>query len=400
MPIRHRLTLAALALLVCTSAHVRADDGDDDDDASDEDEASESNTPQWLSLHFQFTVATQAHPAFAARYTGANSLHPSAQSATAFVSTLYLDGRLWPGAELIVNPEFSGGAGLSSTLGVAAFPSGLTYRVGDPAPAIYLARLLLRQTIELGGGREQAEAGANQLAGAYDSNTLTFSLGRLSIEDVFDGNAYAHDPTTQFFNWALFASGAWDYPADTRGYTWGLLADLRVNWWSIRAGFALEPKYANLATMDWRIDKSHGLVAEYEARYRVAGRAGTARFLAFANEARMGSYREVLDDPAKYDDAVTATRRDGRWKYGFAFSVDQQINDTLGAFLRGSANDGATESWAFTEIDRSLGFGLVQSGRPWCRADDKFGVAIVIDGLSQLHRRYLAGGGYGFIIGD
>jgi high affinity Mn2+ porin len=114
----------------------------------------------------------------------------------------------------------------------------------------------------------------------------------------------------------------------------------------------------------------------------------------------MGSYQQVLDDPAKYHNSIVETREFGRVKYGFAISVDQQITDTLGAFLRISANDGATETWAFTEIDRSLGLGLVQHGRPWHRSDDEAGVAVVIGGLSSLHRRYLAGGGYGFIIGD
>jgi high affinity Mn2+ porin len=259
---------------------------------------------------------------------------------------------------------------------------------------------LLRQTFGLGGGKVQVDATANQLAGTRDRDTLTTSAGRLSVPDVFDGNAYAHDPTTQFFNWALFASGAWDYPADTRGYTWGVLADLTVTWWSLRAGISLEPKYANAAQMEWRIDKAHGLTAEYEGRYAIQNRRGAARILLYANAARMGSYQQVLDDPAKYDNSIAETRAFGRVKYGFAISVDQQITDTLGAFLRISANDGATETWAFTEIDRSLGLGVVQRGSLWHRSDDEAGVAVVIDGLSSLHRRYLAGGGYGFIIGD
>ncbi|HXK17742.1 MAG TPA: carbohydrate porin, partial [Polyangiaceae bacterium] len=208
------------------------------------------------SLHYQMTVGSQAHPSFHAEYSGQNSLSPDAEAATAFVSTLYADARLWPGAEAIFNPELSGGKGLSRTLGVGAFPSGLVYRVGDPAPVVYLARLELRQTFGLGGGRVQAAPQANELAGTRDRDSLRISLGRLAVSDVFDGNRYAHDPLEHFFNWALFASGAWDYPADTRGYTWGAIADLSVDWWSARAGLALEPKYANLTPMEWRIDKA------------------------------------------------------------------------------------------------------------------------------------------------
>lgn len=207
-------------------------------------------------------------------------------------------------------------------------------------------------------------------------------------------------PTTEFFNWALFASGAYDYPADTRGYTWGALADLARGWWSVRGGIALEPYYANLARMDWRVQTSHGLMAEYEARYRFRGLPGASSVLLFWNTARMGSYQQVLANPAAYGNSVAATRADGRNKYGFAVSAEQQLTRSMGVFARLSWNDGRTESWAFTEIDRSVAVGAAQNGRPWRRPRDVVGVAIVANGLSSWHRRYLAGGGYGFIIGD
>jgi high affinity Mn2+ porin len=316
------------------------------------------------------------------------------------VSTIYADFRLWRGAEFLFNPEMSGGKGLSRTLGVAAFPSGIVYRVGDPAPAVYLARLALRQTFGLGGGKVANDRGPNELAGTRDRDQLTITLGRLSVTDVFDGNHFAHDPTERFFNWAMFASGAWDYPADTRGYTWGVLADLAFDWWSARVGIALEPKFANELQIDWNVRKAHAFMGEYEARYSVRGLRGAASALVFLNEARMGSYQQVLDGPDAYGNDVAATRSYGRRKYGFAVSVDQQIGHGLGSFLRMSANDGATETWAFTEIDRSIAFGLVGDGGLWHRVRDEAGAAMVISGLSAAHHRYLAGGGYGFIIGD
>ena len=360
----------------------------------------EQGEQEYLSFHFQFTAATQAHPSFPAKYSGANSLSPDAEDATAFVSTLFADARLWPGAELLFNPEMSGGSGLSHTLGVAAFPDGIVYRVGDPAPQVYVARLAISQTIPLGGGKVINEAAPNELAGKRDRNQLAITVGRLAVTDVFDGNRYANDATSGFFDWALFASGAWDYPADTRGYTYGVLADLTWNWWSARAGIAVEPMYANLAVMDWRLDKSRGLMAEYEARYKIGKMPGAVSVLGFVNQARMGSYEEVLADPAKYGNDVAATRQDGRVKYGFALSMEQQLTKTLGAFLRLSANDGQTESWAFTEIDRSVGFGAVQSGKLWKRPHDEAGIAFVVNGLSPMHARYLEGGGLGFILGD
>jgi high affinity Mn2+ porin len=311
-----------------------------------------------------------------------------------------MDARLWRSADLVFNPELSGGYGLSQSLGVAAFPSGIVYRVGNPAPTVYLARLFLRQTFGFGGGSDHVPDGMNQMATERDRNRLTLIAGRLSVEDTFDGNAYAHDPTSQFFNWALFASGAFDYAADTRGYTWGLLADLAWQWWSARAGVALVPLNANLQQLDWNVGKAHGFMAEYEARWTFLGSPGSARVTPFLNEGRMGSYAQVLQDPAAYGGQVQPTRAYGRIKYGVAVSADQRLTSSVGVFLRASINDGATETWAFTEIDRSLAFGVVKDGNLAGFRDYELGGALVINGLSGLHRAYLAQGGYGFIIGD
>lgn len=392
--------LAALAATVAANAYARSPRDLPSEDKPSEPVRPEAGEEEFYSFHFQSTMATQYHPSFAAAYSGQNSLSPDAESASAFVSTLYADVRAWKGAELLFNPEMSGGKGLSRTLGVAAFPSAIVYRVGDPAPAIYVARLALRQTFGLGGGKVINESGPNELAGTRDRDELAISVGRLSVTDVFDANRWAHDPTERFFNWALFASGAWDYPADTRGYTYGALADLVVDWWSARAGIALEPLYANLKQFDWRVGKSHGLMAEYEVRYKIGKRPGAWSLLGFYNVARMGSYQQVLDNPNAYGNDIAATRADGRTKGGFALSMEQQLTTGLGAFLRVSMNDGANESWAFTEIDRSVAVGCVQDGALWHRKRDEAGAAVVVNGLSAEHERYLAGGGYGFLLGD
>ncbi|MFL5306898.1 MAG: carbohydrate porin [Polyangia bacterium] len=402
---RHR-TVPLLALVSMLSAgrgahaHGPRDLPSEDKSAPQAPDTNLGFSEEALSIHYQFTAATQYHPSFAAKYSGQNSMSPQSESATAFVTTLFLDGRAWRGAELLFNPEMSGGTGLSSTHGVAAFPDGIVYRVGDPAPTVYIARLALSQTFNLGGGKVVNATGPNELASVRDRDVLAVTVGRFSVVDIVDGNRYANDATTEFFNWALFASGAYDYPADTRGYTYGLLADLAKGPWSLRGGIALEPYYANLAKMDWRVTKSHGLMAEYERRYAVRGRPGASSLLVFWNTARMGSYEQVLANPAAYGNDVAATRADGRNKYGFAVSVEQQITDTMGAFLRASWNDGHNESWAFTEIDRSVAVGVTQNGHAWRRPNDIVGLGVVASGLSPWHERYLAGGGYGFIIGD
>ena len=352
-----------------------------------------------LGLHFQSTVAAQAHPAFSAAYSGRNSMITDAETATSVVMDLFAGVRLWRGAELYFQPELSGGGGLSLTLGVAAFPSGEVYRVGSFAPTVLPARAFLRQVIGLGGGRVTVYTGANQLGGERDVDTLTITVGKLALPDFVDNVPFSNDPHTRFMSWGLFASGAYDYPADTRGYTWGAAADLSMGWWSARAAMVLEPQYANLMPIDWDIGRSRGIVGELEGRFELGGRKGAARVLAFLNTARMGSYRQALEDPSFGLD-VTATRAYGRTKAGFAASANQDLGNGLGAFARVSWNDGANETWAFTEIDRSFAAGALQSGVRWGRPDDEAGVALVVSGLSGLHRRYLAAGGYGFIIGD
>jgi high affinity Mn2+ porin len=404
-PRSRRIVVLVVAawLLVPAAARARGerDLPSEDKPAPEVGDASSPLPEEWYSLHYQFTAATQYHPSFAAKVPpGQNSLSPAAESATAFVSTLYADVRPWRGGELLFNPEMGGGKGLSKTLGVAAFPDGLVYRVGDPTPAVYVARLALSQTFGLGGGKVYNQGGPNELGGTRDKDVLAITVGRFSVMDVVDGNRYANDATTEFFNWALFASGAYDYPADTRGYTWGALADLAKGWWSVRGGVALEPYLANDSKMDWRVLKSHGLMAEYEARYVLGAQPGACSLLLFWNTARMGSYAQVLANPALYQNSVVNTHADGRNKYGFALSVEQQITQTMGAFMRLSWNDGHTESWAFTEIDSSLALGITKNGKQWRRPRDIVGAAMVVSGLSDDHERYLAGGGYGFIIGD
>jgi high affinity Mn2+ porin len=351
------------------------------------------------SVHFQATVATQAHPAFDARWSGRNSLSPDAESATSVVMDLSVAVRPLPGTEIVFQPELAGGRGLSSTLGVAAFPSGEVYRVGDPAPTVIVGRAFLRHVFGLGGGRVPVEAGLGQLAGERDRDALTVTLGKVAVTDFVDSVPYSNDPHTRFMSWGLWASAAYDYPADTRGYTWGAAADLAIGTWSARAGMFLEPKEANGMRLEWDVAEARGVVVEIERRFTAFGRGGAVRVLGFLNTARMGSYRLAIDDPAFHRD-VTATRAPGRTKGGTAASASYDFGGGLGGFVRASWNDGRNESWAFTEIDRSVAFGAVQSGSRWHRPDDEAGAALVVSGLSGLHRQYLASGGYGFLIGD
>jgi len=351
------------------------------------------------SIHFQQTVVTQWHPPFAAPYSGTNSLVSRSEVKTSLTSTLFLGVRLGRGSELYVDPEMSGGQGFSNTTGIAGFPNGEIYRVANPTPKVYLARLYLKQTFGLGGPDEACGGGPNQVAGTIPARRLTFVVGRFSLTDFLNDNAYSHDPRTQFLNWALVSAGAWDYAADTRGYTWGILTEYAGPLGAARLAAVLEPTKANGMELDTHITKAYSLNLEVERRYALGTHQGAVRLLVFRNVARMGSYIEAIEDPV-YQTNVALTDRYSRTKYGFVIDGEQALSDAGGLFARLSWNDGHTETWAYTEIDRSLSFGGQFDGRGWGRRQDRCGAALVVNGLSKVHADYLADGGYGFIIGD
>src|SRR5580693_6378503 len=180
------------------------------------------------NFHFQLTVISQAHPGFNAKYSGMNSLADTPEfGATSITTTLFLGKKLWRGAAFYFNPELSGGRGLSYALGVAGALNGETYRIGDPAPVVSVARAYLQQNIPLGKTTyEEANDDINQIAEQIPSKGITISAGKFSMSDFYDKNSFSHDPRAQFLNWSLMSNGAWDYPANTKGYTYGLVAEL------------------------------------------------------------------------------------------------------------------------------------------------------------------------------
>jgi high affinity Mn2+ porin len=354
-----------------------------------------------FSLHFQATVATQAHPGFGAAYSGQHSLNNASEAATSVVMDVFAGMRLWKGAEIYFQPELAGGRGLSSTEGIAAFSSGEVYRVGDPEPTLVPGRIFYRQEFGFGGGSEQIPAGVNQIGATRDRDRLTFTIGKITTTDIVDNEQLSNDPHTRFLSWGLFASGAFDYAADTRGYTWGVAADLKLDWWSVRAGMFLEPKEANGLDMEWNLGRSRSLAVEGEVRWAWNSRPGAARLMFYLNTADMGNYRDAINaaPPGMVPDVI-ATRAQGRTKAGFAASADQQLGETWSGFARLSWNDGQNETWAYTEIDQSLALGFIRSGAAWKRPTDEVGIGLVVSGISAVHREYLRAGGLGFILGD
>src|SRR5260221_5388910 len=101
------------------------------------------------------------------------------------------------------------------------------------------------------------EPDANQLAGSVDRQRLVLTGGNLSVLDIFDDNAFSHDPRTQFLNWSLMTHGAYDFAADARRYSWGLALEDFHDDWRLPAGRFIQPKEPNQLALDARIFKHY-----------------------------------------------------------------------------------------------------------------------------------------------
>ncbi len=356
------------------------------------------------AARFQATYVWQHKPAFPASYSGANSLSPDEEKRSYSLSgTAFLGARTWEGGELYFNPEVIMSQPLSNLTGLGGLTNGENQKSGGPNPTLYLARLFVRQTWGFRGGQEDVPSAPNQLAGRTDKQRLVLTAGRLSVTDLFDNNAYAHDPRSQFLNWSLMTYGAFDFAADQRGYTVGAALEYFRDDWALRVGRFEQPIESNGLPLDSHIMAHYGDQAEIEHSHQLGGQPGKLRLLAFRNRARMGSFQDALD----YWDAhrrvgvpAVANVRKDQTKTGIGVSLAQDVTQGLGLFARASTNDGGEETYAFTEIERSVSGGIVVRGDAWGRAADAVGVALARNGLSSVHRQYLANGGLGFFIGD
>ena len=352
-----------------------------------------------FSIHFQTTVINQFKPSFSAKYSGDNSLISQQENKTSVTSTLFAGMKLWKSASIFINPELAGGAGLSQALGVADAPNGETFRIGNPDPRISIARFFYRQIFPLSKQTNFQESDFNHLAEQIPEKYIALTFGKVSVSDYFDNNKYSHDPRTQFMAWSLMDNGAWDYPANTRGYTPSLVLEYISPKNEIRYALSLVPVTANGNEMNSNISKANSNTLEYTHNHQIHGKPGAIRILGFFTTTDMGNYRQSIAlNPI--NPVIENTRKYGHTKYGFAVNAEQAITNETGCFFRASWNDGNNETWAFTEIDHSISAGLSSNGKKWNREDDNLGLAYVTSGISNAHKDYLKAGGKGFMLGD
>ncbi len=349
-----------------------------------------------FEAHAQATYIRQYKPSFLASYTGPNSLLPERERGWTFTSTIFLGARAGD-TEFYFNPEFVSGVALSELHGLGGFTNGENQRGTGAQIRGYRARAFVRHAWNLSGELEEQASDQNQVKTRYAAERVVLTAGNVSVLDVFDVLEYSHDARTQFMNWASTTYGAWDYPADARGYTWGAAVEYISPAWQARAGRFLVPVESNGLKLDHAWREHYGDVAELELPYKLAGRSAIARAMVFRNRVNAGAFDDAIAAGSPPD--VAAVRRT-QTKRGFGLSTQVEVTEAVGAFIRAGWSDGKTETFMFTEIDRSLSIGTLVKGSAWGRAEDKLGVAAYVHGLSQAHRDYLANGGLGFFLGD
>lgn len=352
-----------------------------------------------FAVHGQFTLTAQGTPGFSSPYAGQNSLTPH-QIKETVDATLYAGLRPWQGGEVWINPEMDQGFGLSNTLGVAGFPSAEAYKVGKSSPYFRLQRLFFRQTINLGGARDDATATLNQFAARRTADRVVLTLGKFGVGDVFDTNRYAHDPRADFLNWTLVDAGSFDYAADAWGYSTGAAVEWYRGAWTVRAGLFNLSKIPNGETLE-RDFSQFQLDGEIEHRHKIGDRDGAVRVTVFRNHGRFGRFDDALGLAAKTGAAPdTAPVRDWRTRIGASVNLEQAVTASVGVFARAGIADGQIEPYDFTDVDRTASAGVSIKGASWGRGGDTVGIAAVVNGISAAHQRYLDAGGVGVLVGD
>ena len=369
------------------------------------------NARYWVSGQANSIMQTHGH--FRSLYQGPNSLIDDFEIKASEVATLYLGYQLWPNTryntDLIVDFENAGGRGISQALGLAGETNLDVVRNPTLSTAPYLARGEIHQIFGLTDKMIDQDRDPLSLAAKVPERCFEIRIGKMSLPDTFDTNSVGSDSHLQFTNWAIDNNGAWDYAADTRGYTVGGVLEYDDRAWSVRYGIAAMPTVANGITLDWALSRANGQNWEFELRKGLFApllnwkREGAVRILSYVNHAHMGDYRQsvqqYLAGRAATPD-ITQSEKFGNVKYGFGFNTEQEVTDSLRLFGRFGWDEDQHESFAYTEVGQTILFGGDYNGHSWSRPNDKIGVAFVSNAIKRDHQNYLHYGGLGFLLGD
>jgi high affinity Mn2+ porin len=365
-------------------------------------QGSVSWVPQLLGT--QATVIGQRLGPFDAPYTGPMSLTAGGDRAVSHTYGAYLGARILPRLDAYLDVEMARGSGISHASGLAGVTNGDVLRQGtaDLGNGPYVARAFLRLTVPLAPDVDSVARGIDQLATTVARRRVEISAGKLAASDLFDLNRYANSTRTQFMNWGLFQNTAWDFAADTRGYTNGVAVSWMTPRIAVRAGSFQMPRQANGNVFDSDLRRARGDNVEFTFSMLPAG--GAIRVLGYSNHARMGDYLEALARARATGTTpdIVADDTPGRGKNGIGVNVEQPLADDgdTGAFVRLGWAGGTSESFAFSEVEGHVSGGVQIAGGHWGRTADRFGIAALRHALNSAHREYLAAGGSGFLLGD
>ncbi len=371
----------------------------------------------------QFTYIYGWKQAFQAPYTNLNgsinSLLPNTEQSFTGSATLYVGAQLWKGAEVYFVPELIAEKPLSQLKGLAAAVQDFELQKGGAeTPSVYVSRVYLKQTVELGGSPVKVDSGPTQLAKTYRSRRLVFEAGNFSILDFFDKNALNVDPRQGLFSLAFLTYAAYDFASNARGYSWGAVSELYWDDWAVRFGRITPPKDPNQLPVDFRLLKYYGDQLEVDHKHTIHGQDGRLRVLGYRNHERIGRFGDAVAafraDPAK--NATTcpgfsygsgnAGAPDLCWvrkpnvKLGIGVFGEQTVSRSLGVFGRGMFSDGKAEVDAYTSADRSFSLGTLAKGYRWHRPLDTLGGGYNAAWISTPHATYLGLGGVDGFVGD
>lgn len=369
-------------------------------------ESFEATVPGWFPklLGAQATIVNQKQFPFHSAFSGPASLNQNGQDATSLTQEVNFGSQVTDELSLYLDMDWFTGQGLHAGSGLAGFSNGEVVRAGsvNTARKPYTARAFGEYVVPLSGETDEVARGPDRLPGHVPVDYLVGKLGLMSVGDDFDTNRYANSPRLQFLNFSFINNTAWDYAADTRGYTWGAMAGIVHDSWALRIGSYALPKVANGIHFDTQFSQDHG--DNIELSVRPFANETTIRVLAYENHGRMAKYTATLADAqaAGTTPDVAADNAPGHTKYGVGLNAEVPIADdgNTGAFFRAGWNDGRTSNFAFTDVDRALSGGMQVSGVHWGRDDDWVGIGLAANFLSAKHKDFLAAGGVGLLIGD
>ena len=388
------LPIAAICVVAIVNA-ARADPAPESPPTADAEGVS-----RWLRVQLQATDVLQYKPPMRSPFEGANSLPGEEITSNTVSASLIAGVRPWTGGQFWFDADMNQGFAPGNTLGVAGYVNGEGAKVGHKTPYYRAQRYYFRQTIPLGGGEADVDPDLMEFGGATTKNRLVVTIGKFSLTDVMDANAYAHDPSSDFLNWALIDTGTWDYAADAWGFSTGGVVEWDQADWSLRGGVMTLSTQPNVA----QLTKGFGqfqLDGEIEYRQSWFGREGEIKLLGFLSRGRMGRFGDAIAlARASGEPPDTALVRHYRSRPGLSLNVEQPVSETGGLFVRAGWADGRFEPYEYADIDYTFAGGGSLSGQRWGRKDDSAALALVVNGISREHQLYLADGGLGILVGD